>query len=196
MFRTATLLIVPAMLVCIVNGTTFIALFLGPRWSAAAPIFSWICVGGLTSGIYASAFWLLISQDRSQELRFYSTMAAGINVLSFLAGSHWGVTGIAIAASIGFVLITTPLMLYVATRRGPVRTRDIFWCSAAFVVQGLLVYAVLRYGLNAMPMQGFLRLVVATLVSYGLFLGLSLTSLANRQLLRSAVHSLRGLLPA
>ena len=59
MFRTATLLIVPGLLVCITNGTTLISIFLGSRWSAAAPIFSWICVGGLTSGIYQSAFGYL-----------------------------------------------------------------------------------------------------------------------------------------
>jgi PST family polysaccharide transporter len=196
MFRTATLVIIPTMLVCISNGATLVGVLLGSRWSAAAPIFSWISVGGLTSGIYSSGFWLLISQDRARELRILSSLAAGINVLSYLIGAFWGVVGIAIAGSVGFVFLTTPLILFGATRKGPVRTRDIFWCSAQFAAIGLLVYMVLVMGVNRMPLQGISKIFVATLTSYSLFLSLSLTSKANRQLLRSAVHSLRGLHPA
>jgi PST family polysaccharide transporter len=195
MFRMATLLIVPAMLVCISSGTTLINLLLGPRWSAAAPIFSWICVGGLSSGIYSSAAWLFISQDRSRELKLFTAMAAVINVTSFLIGSIWGVVGIAMAASIGFVFLTTPLMLLGATRRGPVRPNDIVPCSVSFIIEGLVVYAILMVGISKCSFQGFPKLIVVTLVSYGLFVGLSLASKANRQLLRNGFHSLRGLLP-
>ena len=106
----------------------------------AAPIFSWLCVGGLTSAMYASTFWLLISQDRAKELRLFTAIAAVINVSSYLIGSHWGVIGIARAASIGFVFISTPLLLYAATRTGPVRSKDIATCAFPFVVQASLVY--------------------------------------------------------
>jgi len=106
------------------------------------------------------------------------------------------VVGIATAGSVGFVFVTTPLMLFGATRKGPIRTRDISWCSALFIVNGLLVYAVLIVGVNRTPLQGLFKIVVVTLISYSLFLCLSLVSKANRQLLRSAVRSLKGLHPA
>ena len=195
-FRISTLLIVPAMLVCISNGGTLIGVFLGARWSAAAPIFSWLCVGGLTSAIYASTFWLLISQDRAKDLRLYSAIGAGINVISYLVGSHWGVVGIAMAASIGFVFISTPMLLYAATREGPVRPQDIAACAFPFVIQTALVYAVLIFGFGAMPISGFARILIVTAVSYFLFLGLSLIVPANRQLLRAGLRSVGGLLPA
>lgn len=192
-FRTIVLVTIPAVLVCISHGATLVSILLGPRWSAAAPIFSWISVGGLTSGIYTSGFWLLISQDRVRELRLLSSIAAGINVVSYLIGAIWGVVSIAIAGSVGFVFLTTPLMLFGATHKGPVRTRDIFWCSAQFAAIGLIDYMVLAISMNRMPLQGISKIFVATATSYCLFLGLSLASKANRQLLRSAVHSLREL---
>jgi PST family polysaccharide transporter len=196
MFRIVTLSIVPAMLVCISNGATLIHVFLGPRWNAAGPIFSWIGVGGLTSGIYASGFWLLISQDRVHELRLLAALAAVINVASYLIGAFWGIVGIAIAGSIGFVFLTTPLMLFGATRRGPIHPRDVFWCSFPFIIEGFMVYAVLAVGVSRLPFEGLPKIIFATLISYGLFLGLSLISRGNRKLLLGAIHSLRGLLPA
>jgi PST family polysaccharide transporter len=57
----------PAMLVCISNGHIVIETLLGERWLAAAPVFSWICVGGLASAFYSSVYWLLISQGRTRD---------------------------------------------------------------------------------------------------------------------------------
>lgn len=195
MFRTATLLIVPGMLVCITNGATLIHILLGPRWSAAAPIFSWICVGGLTSGIYQSAFWLFISQDRSRELRNFAGTAAVINIASYLVGALWGVVGVAAAASLGFLLITTPLVLFGASRSGPVRAADIIRCATPFVAVGVVVYGVLLLDRAWLGLGGILQIAVATSLSYGLFVCLSLASKPNRQLMAGAFRSLRAMLP-
>ena len=193
MMRTATILLLPAMLVGISNGTTVVSILLGPRWPEAAPIFSWLCVGGLTSGIYSSGFWLLISQDRTRELRHITFLAAVINVASFLVGAIWGVLGVAIAASLNFVFLTTPLMLLGATRSGPVRPRDLLHFGAPFVFAGASAYAVLVLGLRSAPLQGPLRLAVVILVSYALVAGLCLVSAENRRLLGRVTQLLRDL---
>lgn len=191
--RTATVLLMPALLVCISNATTLIQVLLGPRWIAAAPIFSWLSVGGLTSGVYASTFWLLISQDRARELRDLALLAAVINVVSYLLGAHWGVIGIAIAASLSFVFLTTPLLLFGATRHGPVRRRDILSFGMPFIFAGAFAYAVLAFGLRQMPLQGVLRLVVVTLISYVLATALCLIAPENRRLLGTMTRLLRDL---
>jgi PST family polysaccharide transporter len=190
------LLVVPGMLVCITNGATLIGILLGARWNAAAPIFSWLCVGGLTSGVYLTAYWLFVSQGRARELRMFSVWAAVINVMSYLIGSPWGVIGIAMASSLGFVFLTTPLMLFGASRSGPVRLADIAKCAVPFVLAGLAVYAVLRFGVASLGLRGLAQIAVATLASYALFILLSLASRPNRQLMRGAVRSLNRLLPA
>jgi len=191
--RTATILLLPAMLVCISNATTLIGVLLGPRWLGAAPIFSWLCVGGLASGIYASAFWLLISQDRAQELRRLAFLAAVINVMSYFIGAIWGVIGIAIAASLSFVFLTTPLLLFGATRRGPVRRRDLLSFGTPFVLAGIAAYAVLVFGFRQVPLQGVLRLIVVTLASYALVVGFCLISAENRRLFSRTTQLLRDL---
>ncbi|HEX7894351.1 MAG TPA: lipopolysaccharide biosynthesis protein [Terriglobales bacterium] len=195
-FRIATLLIVPAMLVCTSDGATIIRVLLGPHWTEAAPVFSWLCVGGLTSGIYTSTFWLLISQDRSQELRTFTAIAAAINVTSYLIGSFWGVVGIAMAASLSFVFVSTPLLLFAALRRGPIRFGDVAGCAIPFILETILIYAVLRYGLDRLPLQGFSRIAAGVLISYGLFVGIASISADNRRLLQAGARALKGLLPA
>ena len=182
MTRVATLLLLPAMLVGISNATTLVRVLLGPRWPEAAPIFSWLCVGGLASGVYASGFWLLISQDRTRELRHLTLVAAVINVASFLIGIAWGVVGVAIGASLSFALLTTPLLLFGATRSGPVRPRDFLSFAAPFAFAGIVTYGVLVFGLRQVALPGVMRLVVVTLVSYTLVTALCLISAENRRL--------------
>jgi polysaccharide transporter, PST family len=193
MIRAATILLLPAMLVGISNGTTVVSVLLGPRWPEAAPIFSWLCVGGLTSGIYSSGFWLLVSQDRTRELRHLTFLAAAINLLSFLVGAFWGVLGVAIAASLNFVFLTTPLMLLGATRSGPVRPRDLLHFGAPFVFAGTCAYAVLMLALRSAPLQGALRLAVVIVISYALVTVLCLVSAENRRLLGRTTQLLRDL---
>jgi PST family polysaccharide transporter len=149
----------------------------------------------LTSGIYQSAFWLFISQDRSRELRNFAGTAAVINIASYLVGALWGVVGVAAAASLGFLLITTPLILFGASRSGPVRAADIVRCAAPFVAVGPVVYAVLLLDRAWLGLGGILQIVAATVLSYGLFVCLSLASKPNRQLMAGAFRSLKAMLP-
>jgi len=193
MARAATLLLLPAMLVGISNATTLVKVLLGPHWPDAAAIISWLCVGGLASGVYSSGFWLLISQDRTRELRHLTLVAAFINVASFLIGIAWGIIGVAIGASLSFALLTTPLLLFGATRSGPVRPRDFLSFAAPFVFAGVVTYAVLVFGFRQIPLQGIERLGAATLISYALVMVLCLVSAENRRLFGRTTQLLRDL---
>ena len=195
-FRIAVLLVVPGMLVCIANAPALIDILLGARWREAAPIFAWICVGGLTSSIYLSAYWLFVSQGRAEELRNFSITAAVINLSSYVLGSWWGVIGIVMASSLGFVFINTPLMLYRASKSGPVGLADLVRCGVPFVAAGLVVFAVLWLGVARLGLHGVVQIAVATFLSYSLFVALSLFSPSNRRLLQAGLRSLKGLLPA
>jgi len=191
--RGTTILLLPAMLVCISNARTLIEVLLGPRWLSAAPIFAWLCVGGLTSGLYASASWLLVSQARTKELRRLTFLAAVINVASYLLGAIWGVVGVAVSASLNFVFLTTPLLVIGTTRRGPVDHKDMIAFCAPFLFAGAGAYIVLTFGLGELPLHGALRLVVMTLASYALVTILCLVSAENRRLLGSTGQLLRDL---
>jgi PST family polysaccharide transporter len=167
--RALLLLTVPGILVCVTYGHELVAVFLGSRWTAAAPIFSWICVGGLTSSIYTSAYWLFVSQDRTKDLMHVTVAASLINVISYLVGAIWGVVGIAMSASIVFALITTPLMLYKATRKGPVSHNDLYRVVLPFIFSGAAIYAVLLAMKASLALTGLAEIVLATVVAYGGF---------------------------
>jgi polysaccharide transporter, PST family len=188
MFRALVLATVPGMLVCITSGDVIIRVFLGNRWNDAAPIFSWVGVGGLTVGIYSSASWLFISQGRTRELRHFTTVASIINVVTYVVGAYfWNIVGVAALGSLGFVLLTTPLMLYGATRFGPVQVRDLVPCAASLAAKGATVYAMLVVAGHYLAIHGLVWIVVATLFSYAGFFGLALLSPRDRQLLREAI---------
>ncbi len=189
-FRAIILTSVPVMLVCIMDGRMLIHVFLGPRWDQAGPIFSWICVGGLTSGIYSSSFWLFTSQDRTAEMRRIMTVAAVINILSYLVGIIWGIVGVAAMAAVVFVLITTPLVLYVATRSGPVHYRDLLRHGAPFVVRSILIYALLAAISHHLPFPAVVHIAIDVVVAYGTMIGLCLFSGEDRSFLGGLVRTL------
>jgi PST family polysaccharide transporter len=193
MFRVILLLTVPGMLICITGGSTIIDVFLGTDWSEAAPIFSWICVGGLTAGVYSSSYWLFISQDRTREMRRFMTIASIINVISFVVGAIWGVIGVAAAGALVFVFGTTPLVLYGATRRGPVRFEDLVRCGIPFAMRATAVYTLLLAAQHYLTMKGFERIALTTLLSYGGVFTLSLLSSQERRSLYNATRTLAAL---
>lgn len=193
-FRIARLLMlftVPGMLVCIIHAQTIIDTFLGTRWHSAAPIFRWICVGGLTSAIYSSAIWLFISQGRTREMRNYLALASGLNLLSYIVGSLWGIVMVAAAAASVFVLVTTPLILFGATRHGPVQTTNLVVLISTFIIQGAIVSTMLLFQNKLFLQSGLEQIFISTILSYGGFAVLTMVIPAERRAMLSAINALK-----
>ena len=165
LFRALALLTTPLMLVCIVNADAVIAVLFGPRWAAAAPVFGWVCVGGLTSAVYGSIAWLFISQARTHEMMRMNLVVMVISFVSFFIGSRWGVAGIAAAGAIGFVLIATPLNFRAVTRVGPIAGRDIAFAAAPIALQAAIA-GLLLVMQHTMGWTGPMQLLAALGVAY------------------------------
>ena len=189
--RALMLLTVPAMLVCIVNATVMIDVFLGTRWHDAAPIFGWICVGGLTSAVYSSAMWLFISQGRTRDMRNILTVASILNLASYLVASFWGIVAVAAAGASVFVLVTTPLVVFGATRSGPVRVRDMVALLATFAIEGAVVYGALSFEVRALSLSGLVQIIVASVIAYGGFALLTMAIPVERRALLSTINAVR-----
>lgn len=168
LFRALALLTTPLMLVCIVNADAVIAVLFGPRWAAAAPVFGWVCVGGLTSAVYGSIAWLFISQARTHEMMRMNLVVMVISFVSFFIGSRWGVAGIAAAGALGFVLLSTPLNFRAVTRVGPISARDVAFAAVPIVIQSAIVglLLVMQRGLG---WTGPVQLLAALGVAYVTF---------------------------
>lgn len=161
---------VPGLLVCICSGQAVIATFFGQKWIDAAPIFSWICVGGLAAGVFNSLSWLFVSQGRISEMMRFMLAASTISVLSFAVGTLWGVIGIAAVSAGTFAAITTPLVLYGATRRGPVSLQSVVTGLLPFLCCAVAAYGALTLVLHSVVLIDLTKVTVGLVTCYGTFI--------------------------
>jgi polysaccharide transporter, PST family len=191
LFQALLLLIVPIMLIGTSNAAVLVHWLLGERWEAASPVFAWICVGGLTTGAYQSAVWLFISQGRTGKLAAYLLTAALINLSAFLLGSVGGIVLIAALGSLSFTLLTTPLVLWGATRVGPVSGRDLVTVAVPIALQSSFAYLALR-AQSQMGVAGVPQLILATITCYSVFAISALAMPQQRSLFRLFVRRLQS----
>jgi len=102
-----------------------VAVILGPRWHAAAPIFAALSVAAIYVPLSSSTSWLYTSQGRGRDLLITAVIGAFVMIASFVIGLSFGVKGVAIAYSTAGVLVSLPVTCYVVGRRGPVSTADL-----------------------------------------------------------------------
>jgi PST family polysaccharide transporter len=184
-------LTVPGMLVCVIHGREVVHVLLGPRWTEASDILSWISVSGLTSGMQAAALWLFVSQGRMRGMRHVTIATSVLNLASFALGSIWGIKGVAIAVGLTFSLLNTPIIIFGATRQGPVGAAPLLRACVPYVAAGA-VSAGLLLALErvAMP-SAIVRIIIALAITYGVFAATTLTSPEERRRVLALLRALR-----
>jgi len=99
---------------------------LGPKWENAAPIFAAFTLVALYTPVASVASWLLTSQGRGKDFLTGSLIGSSLTIVSFLIGLRFGPVGVAMSYSAYCLLIALPVLYYIAGRRGPVTTRDLW----------------------------------------------------------------------
>jgi PST family polysaccharide transporter len=99
---------------------------LGPKWEAAAVIFAAFTLAALSYPLMTAFTWLLASQGRGKDWVVNNAIVSSITVCSFLVGLPFGPAGVAISYSISCVLLQLPFVYYIAGRKGPVSTKDLW----------------------------------------------------------------------
>jgi PST family polysaccharide transporter len=99
---------------------------LGPKWSAAAPIFAGFTLVALFTPVGAVSGWLLASQGRGRDFLRCSVIGSLVAVLSFFGGLPYGPVGVALAFAGSCVLVFLPVEYYIVGRSGPVSTQDLW----------------------------------------------------------------------
>lgn len=88
---------------------------LGPQWADAAPILRLFAVAGVLTTLAFVGYWVYLARGLGKQLFRYSLLSTAIRVVCIVAGSFFGVIGIAV----GFALapaIAWPVSLYVLSR--------------------------------------------------------------------------------
>jgi PST family polysaccharide transporter len=99
---------------------------LGHKWEKASIIFAAFSFTALQIPLTSCISWLFTTQGRARDLFHWSIISACITVGSYIAGLPYGPAGVAIAFSSSAMLIQVPIFYWLAGRKGPVRTSDLW----------------------------------------------------------------------
>jgi PST family polysaccharide transporter len=99
---------------------------LGPKWHQVSAIFAGFTLTAIQLPLSTAANWLLTSQGRGKDIFRVTSINAVLTLASFVVGLPFGPLGVAIAFSSIGLLVRLPILYFVAGRRGPVSTSDLW----------------------------------------------------------------------
>jgi PST family polysaccharide transporter len=147
----------------IVSGDLILAL-LGDAWAPAAPILAWFAPAVATQAFASLFAQLLSSQGRGGELRAWAFGDLLVRGGGAVTGSQFGLVGLAAGFSLASLLVSVPMMTWIAGRRGPVGLRHQLraMCPGVLVAAAAtLAAAVALSAAGALRMEaGWLRLAL------------------------------------
>lgn len=158
-------------------GKDVIRVLLGPGWEEAGRLFTFFGPGIGVMMVYHSSGWIHLSIGRADRWLRWGVVELAVTCLLFLVGLPWGPTGIAVAWTVSFWLLTIPAMWYAARpiglRVGPLLSTVWRYVIAALVAGTLTALMVRRipYLLSATGLSGaMLRIVCVSLLLSGMYL--------------------------
>jgi PST family polysaccharide transporter len=167
LLQISLMLITPGLLCAVVLADQIVLALLGPAWGAAGPITRWLAIGGLTQPIIASASWLFVSQNRARQQLLWGSIGFAMIVASFVVGLPWGPLGVARSSATCMWLLQAPLIVWAATRAGPVRGHDLVFASYPMLIGSAAAVVVLFLAKARFGLSGIEGLLFALFVSYG-----------------------------
>lgn len=182
----------PGIAALILTSNEVIGLLFGERWLPVAPIFAWLGIAGLIQPVSSTTGWIFICQGRTRTMFRWGIYSATVTVLSFFAGLHWGVVGVAAAYALSGYVLRNPVLAVLIHRVGPVSAFDFLLVQSLFVVSAILAWLAFRALPEALTNgNAILSIATAVLVSYGIALALALAVPQSRNAL---MHSMRNVL--
>lgn len=155
--RRVAVLFIPYAVVLPITAADLVRALLGPQWDAAAPILAWFAPAVLAQAFSALFTQLMMSQGRGAELRNFAAADLVVRAAGAVLGSAFGVAGMAAGFSLATLVVSVPLMVWIASRHGPVRPHHHFsalWpgvvlAAAAATAAGAVTAATEGIGMTA-----------------------------------------------
>jgi PST family polysaccharide transporter len=116
-------------------------LLLGSEWRESARLFALLGAMLAIQPVGHATSWLLITQGRSAELLRWSLISNATTALIFVVSIRYGVEAVAAAYSISGLVFRLPLNVWISTRVGPVKSRDVVGTFLVYVFASALVLA-------------------------------------------------------
>jgi PST family polysaccharide transporter len=113
-----------SLLLALAMPTTLV--LLGHKWVQVSAIFAGFTFTAIQLPLSTAANWLLTSQGRGKDIFRVTSINALLTLASFIVGLPFGPLGVAIAFSSIGLLVRMPILYYIAGRRGPVSTSNLW----------------------------------------------------------------------
>jgi O-antigen/teichoic acid export membrane protein len=183
----------PMTVACSLFADDMIVVFLGPKWSAAAPIFRLLAPTILVFAIANPLSWLVLSLGMVRRALKMSLVIAPPLVLSYVVGLPHGPKGVALAYSATMLLWVVPAIAW-SVHGTVISIRDVLltvsWPLASSIVAAGLAFTVrLVYGQSLSPLS---RLLLEVAVLLGTFLVMLLFATGQKALYLDLLRGLRG----
>lgn len=181
----------PVTIACGLFADDIVAVFLGPKWDAAVPIFRLLAPTILVFAIVNPFGWLLYSAGLAKRALKMGLVIAPLMILGYVLGLHSGPKGVAFAYSTVMILWIVPAIIWAVN--GTVIS---FWDVVRAAKSPFLssaVAAVLAFGvrLACTHLPHLLRLVLETGVLVAVFLILLLLVADQKELYLDLIRGLR-----
>ncbi|MGO9228069.1 MAG: lipopolysaccharide biosynthesis protein, partial [Bryobacteraceae bacterium] len=184
-------LTLPITFACAMFADDVVAVLLGPKWMAAAPIFRLLAPTVLVFAIANPLAWLLSSIGLVGRLLKMALVIAPIMVVGYLVGLPYGPKGVALAYSVVMTAWLIPLVIW-ALHGTAIAPRDILLAGsrpfASSIAAAGLAYAVRAFYAHWLPLVP--RLVLESGVLLVAFFGILLFVAGQKSLY---LNLLRGL---
>lgn len=116
----------PAAALLVAAPDLVVHLLFGPEWAAATPIMAWLGIAALYQPILQTFGWLLMTQNRTNEMLRWGTVCSAITAAGIVAGLPFGADGVAAGFALSGLLVRLPCQFWVIGRCGPVAARDLY----------------------------------------------------------------------
>ena len=154
-------------------ASPIVLLLFGPQWKDVIPIFEAFSLSALFIPLVFATTWLLTTQGRTKDILKAGIIASVVSVGSFAVGLPFGPAGVALAYSIGGLLVRMPLHFRLVGQAGPVTSVDLWTIVLKQIWSFVLIVAVI-YGIRKLNPSWTHSMQLIVCVPIGLVIGASL----------------------
>jgi PST family polysaccharide transporter len=168
----------------------FVNVLLGDKWQASVLILGWLAPVGFIQSLVSTTGTVLMARGSTGLMLRLGIMGAVLQVIAFVIGARWGITGVTAAYLVANIINAIPA-LYFSGRLIDVTLGALLRCIAPAVGASLLMAAIvmaLQQTINAAVPNALLAFLILVAC------GAAVYALASLVLLRPQLLSLRSFL--
>ncbi|MDW3208237.1 MAG: lipopolysaccharide biosynthesis protein [Reichenbachiella sp.] len=114
----------PAFVLSFYFAQNLFDLFFGDKWNLSVVYFKILIINSFIQVITNTFGWLFVSQGRSKDIFHWTLIGSCINILAFVSGMIWGVTGMIWLYTILGYSLKAPIITWLLCKKGPIRLKD------------------------------------------------------------------------